>query len=203
MTFPTQTAHDLSLLRPLYRFAPTVLTAVIDDWTKGMDSSWPFHDAKERFWGLLACIADCHRTVLSSVSNMKIAIREKCPSSNEMQSRSIADTIIPAGPSLLKPYRPWERQIEESDFPSRESFLLKECKQAHYHIRTSAEHQANVVKIVCLVYNRIHQDREVHWTLDEVSDIWPRAELQQGAWVWHNMNDPRSDSEHQQALDRC
>lgn len=191
MTFPILSVHGVQILRPLKHFAPTVLTAVIDDWTKGMDLTFSFHDAKERFWGQLAWITDYCRMVLPSVSTVKMAIREKDRPCSEMHSPDFADSIAPAGPFLLHPYRPWERLLEESDGSKSQLFLLKECKPAYRHVRTSAEQQVAVAKIICLVYEKGHRDQEAHWTLDEVNELWPRTNLQRDPWVWHDMSDLR------------
>lgn len=99
-------------MQPLKRYAPTSLTVVIDDWTKGMDSSFSLHDARERFWGQMAWIADYCRCVMPSVCIVKMAIREEdCPMVDSLSS-SFDGSIAPAGPFLLHPYRPWERLLD-------------------------------------------------------------------------------------------
>ena len=175
------------ILQPLRLYAPTILTVVIDDWSRGMDSSFSFHDARERFWGQVAWIAEYCRGVLPSVSTVKMAIREEDRPTGEVQSLSSEESIAPAGPFLLHPYRPWDRLLEESNSSRSQVFILKQCDQVYRHIRISDELQVAIVKVVCLIYEKGNGD--AHWAFDEVNELWPCASLQPGPWVWYNMND--------------
>lgn len=158
---------------------------MIDDWSKGMESDFSFHDAKERFWGHVAFIGGYCRMVMSSVTIVKIIIREKdCPS-NEMQSPSFVEGIAPTGPFLLHPYRSWERLLVEPDSSKTLYLLLKEYRQASCVVSEPERNQIATAKVACLVYSTVSGGSQASWTLNEIEELWPRTSLQLNLWTWY------------------